>query len=173
MSAADALQEWLDKTSWFKPQTHELGMHVLDAIYQRLQHYVGLAARRSIELRLVQQLLEDPHKEFTALDMEYWNTLHDQLYAALSKQPQQPQQFETTAEEAAYYRGYMAALDKPIPGWLRAVDEELVNTHLGVAKHTDSYQTAKYKLNQLICWHLEVATDPKTNGGYRLTRTKS
>lgn len=84
MSAADALQEWLDKSQWFKPQTHELGMHVLDAIYQRLQYYIGLAARRNIELRLVQQLLDNPHQKFTALDMEYWTTMHDQLYRQLN-----------------------------------------------------------------------------------------
>lgn len=84
MSAADALQEWLDKSQWFKPQPHELGMHVLDAIYNRLQYYVGLAARRNIELRLVQQLLDNPHQEFTALDMEYWTTMHDQLYRQLN-----------------------------------------------------------------------------------------
>lgn len=83
MSAADALQEWWDKASWFKPQPHELGMHIMDAIYNRLQYYVGLAARRNIELRLVERLLEDPHQDFTALDMEYWNYIHDQLYQRL------------------------------------------------------------------------------------------
>lgn len=85
MSAADALQEWLDKSQWFKPQTHELGLHVLDAIYNRLQHYIGLAARRNIELRLVEQLLEDPYQNFTAIDMEYWTTLHNKLYHKLTK----------------------------------------------------------------------------------------
>lgn len=83
MSAADALQEWWDKSQWFKPSPHELGMHVMDAIYNRLQHYVGLAARRNIELRLVERLLEDPDQDFTALDMEYWTPLHDQLYQRL------------------------------------------------------------------------------------------
>lgn len=85
MSAADALQEWLDKSQWFKPQPHELGMHVLDAVYQRLQHYVGLAARRQIQLRLVEQLLDNPRQEFTVSDMEYWEPLHDRLYQQLIK----------------------------------------------------------------------------------------
>ncbi|MFN7318463.1 MAG: hypothetical protein ACK5S6_03030 [bacterium] len=80
-----ALQEWLDKTSWFKQQAHELGVHKADAIYDRLQYYIGLAARRNIELQLVLQLLDDPHQEFTASDMEYWTPLHDKLYQQLTK----------------------------------------------------------------------------------------
>lgn len=59
-------------------------------------------------------------------------------------------------------------LDAITKGWLRAVDEELVNTHLGVANASDSYEEAKKKLNALICWHTAVATDPAVNGGYRL-----
>lgn len=144
INAADALQEWLHKTSWFKPQTHELGLHKADAIYQRLQYYIGLAARRSIELRLVEQLLDDPHKEFTALDMEYWTTMHDQLLDKLVNNP-----------------------------WQQAIDYELVLAGIGIAQPDDSPETCRQKLLELIHWHIEVATDPKTNGGYELTRTKS
>jgi len=53
-------------------------------------------------------------------------------------------------------------------GWHRAVDEEMVLTHLGVADLSDSYETAKKKLNDLIAWHVAVATDPAVNGGYVL-----
>lgn len=53
-------------------------------------------------------------------------------------------------------------------GWHRAVDEEMVLTHLGVADPLDSYETAKSKLNDLIAWHVAVATDPAVNGGYVL-----
>lgn len=141
MSAADALQEWLDKSQWFKPQTHELGMHVLDAIYNRLQYYVGLAARRNIELQLVQQILDDPNTEFTSSDMEYWTPLHDKLYQQLVNNPYQ-----------------------------QAIDNELVLTHLGIAEPNCTLEHAKQKLTDLICWHIEVATDPKTNGGYKLTK---
>lgn len=87
MSAADALQEWWDKTDWIQKlaQSHELGLHRADIIYNRLQYYVGLAARRNIELQLVQQILDNPHQEFTSSDMEYWTPLHDQLYRQLTK----------------------------------------------------------------------------------------
>lgn len=51
-------------------------------------------------------------------------------------------------------------------GWPRAVDEEMVCAHLGVANACDSYEDAKKKLNELICWHVSVAIDPSVNGGW-------
>ena len=53
-------------------------------------------------------------------------------------------------------------------GWLRAIDEAMAVTHLGVADASDSYEAAKDKLNRLIGWHTDVAIDPAVNGGYRL-----
>lgn len=55
-------------------------------------------------------------------------------------------------------------------GWLRAVDEEMVSTHLGVADITDSYEDAKRKLKALICWHVDVSHDPKVNGSAQQPR---
>ena len=49
-------------------------------------------------------------------------------------------------------------------GWLRAVDEEMVCAHLGVAEAEDSYETAKKKLASLIQWHIAVAMDPSIGG---------
>lgn len=56
----------------------------------------------------------------------------------------------------------------PSAGWLRAIDEALVITHLGVADAADSYEDAKRKLNELIGWNVAVATDPAVNGGFKL-----
>ena len=53
-------------------------------------------------------------------------------------------------------------------GWLRAIDEALVVAHLGVAEAEDGYEEARRKLNELICWHVTVATDPAVNGGWKL-----
>lgn len=53
-------------------------------------------------------------------------------------------------------------------GWLRAIDEAMVCSHLGVAGESDTYEEAKKKLNALICWHVGVATDPAVNGGQKL-----
>jgi hypothetical protein len=61
-------------------------------------------------------------------------------------------------------------LDKT--GWIRAIDEEMVAAHLGIASIDDSYEGAKYKLNSLINWHIAVATDPNVNGGYELQNVK-
>ena len=53
-------------------------------------------------------------------------------------------------------------------GWLRAIDEALIVAHIGVANKSDTYEQAKEKLNNLIRLHVDVATDPAVNGGYKL-----
>jgi hypothetical protein len=53
-------------------------------------------------------------------------------------------------------------------GWIRAIDEDMVCAHIGIADGSDDYATAKKKLNDLIAWHVAVATDPAVNGGYKL-----
>ena len=55
-----------------------------------------------------------------------------------------------------------------LEGWLRAIDEALVVTHLGVANVSDTYEQAKAKLDNLIGFHVDVATDPAVNGGWKL-----
>ena len=53
-------------------------------------------------------------------------------------------------------------------GWLRAIDEALVVAHIGVANADDTYEQAKAKLDNLIGFHVDVATDPAVNGGWKL-----
>lgn len=53
-------------------------------------------------------------------------------------------------------------------GWLRAIDEALVVTHLGVADKSDTYEQAREKLTNLIGFNVDIATDPAVNGGYKL-----
>jgi len=53
-------------------------------------------------------------------------------------------------------------------GWMRVIDEAMVSSHLGVANASDTYGEAKKKLNDLICWNIQVATDPAANGGWQL-----
>ena len=57
-------------------------------------------------------------------------------------------------------------------GWLRAIDEALVVAHIGVADKRDTYEQAKEKLNNLIGFHVDVATDPAVNGGYKLVSVR-
>lgn len=52
--------------------------------------------------------------------------------------------------------------------WLRVLDEALVSSFIGMANRNDSYEVAKKKLNDLILWNIQVATDPAVNGGFRL-----
>lgn len=79
-----------------------------------------------------------------------------------------------SAEECRLIRiGWDAALARmrtqgAPDGWLRAIDEALVVAHLGVAEAEDGYEEARRKLNELICWHVTVATDPAVNGGFKL-----
>ena len=56
----------------------------------------------------------------------------------------------------------------PPSGWLRAIDEALVVTHLGVANASDTYEQAKAKLDSLLGFHVDIATDPAVNGGWKL-----
>ena len=53
-------------------------------------------------------------------------------------------------------------------GWLRAIDDALIAAHIGVASAEDSYEVAKRKLDALIGFHVDVATDPAVNGGCKL-----
>lgn len=53
-------------------------------------------------------------------------------------------------------------------GWLRAIDEALVVAHIGIANESDTYEQAKAKLDNLIGFHVDVATDPAVNGGWKL-----
>ena len=67
---------------------------------------------------------------------------------------------------------YLAPGAQPAPsipeGWLRAIDEALVVAHIGVANESDAYEQAKAKLDNLIGFHVDVATDPAVNGGWKL-----
>lgn len=63
---------------------------------------------------------------------------------------------------------YPQQLPEKPAGWLRAIDEALVVAHIGVANAGDTYEQAKAKLDSLIGFHVDVATDPKVNGGYKL-----
>lgn len=53
-------------------------------------------------------------------------------------------------------------------GWLRAIDESLVVANVGVANEIDTYEQAKAKLDSLLGFHVDVATDPAVNGGWKL-----
>ena len=66
--------------------------------------------------------------------------------------------------------GYVPAQPAPsVPeNWLRAIDDALVSTHVGVASLEDTYEQAKAKLDSLIGFHVDAATDPAVNGGRRL-----
>lgn len=44
-------------------------------------------------------------------------------------------------------------------GWLRAIDEALVVHHIGIADPTDDYETAKRKLNVLLCVAQQIGED--------------
>ena len=70
--------------------------------------------------------------------------------------------------------GYVSAQPgaQPSPsipeGWFRAIDEALVSAHVGVASADDTYEQARAKLDSLLGFHVDVATDPAVNGGWQL-----
>lgn len=50
-----------------------------DMRHPKIQQLIGSISRRNIEIRLVEQILDDPLCELSAADMEYWGPLHDKL----------------------------------------------------------------------------------------------
>lgn len=70
---------------------------------------------------------------------------------------------------AAKLRGIASALDKPSP-WVVAADTELVVANIDIASESDTYEQAIAKLNRLIHYHIDVATNPQVNGGYKLVK---
>jgi hypothetical protein len=60
----------------------------------------------------------------------------------------------------------------PVNVWQQAIDAELVNAYLGVAPNDATFEGAQKAIHELICWHIDVATNPATNGGQRLTDAK-
>jgi hypothetical protein len=62
-------------------------------------------------------------------------------------------------ETQSMFLGYQAALSA-VPAnnpWQQAIDDELVNTHLGIAQDDVTREEAKAQLNNLIAWHIDVA----------------
>lgn len=54
--------------------------------------------------------------------------------------------------------------------WQQAIDDELISAHLGVAGDYATLDDARQALSDLIQWHIDVATDPKVNGGRELVK---
>ncbi len=59
----------------------------------------------------------------------------------------------TADQLAARDAQWAALLDAAVAqsGWMRAVDEAMVVHHIGIADPSDDYETAKQKLNLLLC----------------------
>jgi len=76
--------------------------------HPKVQALIGSDARKCIQIDLMWQILEDPNQEFTASDMEYWDTIHDKLKEALSTKPAATQPAEPNAREI-FNAGWCAA----------------------------------------------------------------
>ena len=75
---------------------------------------------------------------------------------------------ENSIDAVAKAYGLTFSEPKKQSNWVRAIDEALVSSCLGVANEDDSYETAKNKLNELLALTQDIATDPAVNGGYVL-----
>ncbi|MCO8251154.1 hypothetical protein [Comamonas thiooxydans] len=73
-------------------------------------------------------------------------------------------QFESFVRELIALAATPAA-DAPANVWQQVIDEELVSAHLGVANNNAMRDEAKWATHELICWHIDVATNPAVNGG--------
>lgn len=55
-----------------------------DMRHPKIQALISSNARKSIELQLIEQIL-DGETNFTPMDMEYWDTIHDKLYKLINE----------------------------------------------------------------------------------------
>ena len=89
----------------------------------------------------------------------------DWMMAALAAQrilatsrPDEAAPAPQTQQSDDYMRGFHDGMKEAPTGecWIRVIDEAMVGAHLGVADMADDYGTAKKKLNDLICWSVEI-----------------
>lgn len=110
-----------------------------DMRHPKIQALIGGKARREIELRLVEQLLDDPDCDLSAMDMEYWHGLHDKLREKLTAAPAQPAPArapssvnpEAHADFVRALHGGKGDLD----AWLECYDETEVRAHVLALVH--------------------------------------
>lgn len=65
--------------------------------HPKAQALIGAKARLEIQLRLIEQLVENPNFDTTASDMEYWEPVHDRLHERLA------QKDESSEEPVAWH----------------------------------------------------------------------
>ena len=105
-------------------------------------------------------------ERFEAWARQRWT--HPEDFDQRIKAPSKYNNYEVQAAWDAWQeRTAQNTLSAP-DGWLRAIDEALVIAHLGVANESDTYEQAKTKLDSLVGWHIDIATDPAVNGGWKL-----
>lgn len=68
-----------------EPEKQKPGQVEFDYRHPRAQALIADAARNRIYIDLIWRILEDPHQDFTASDTEYWDAIHDAVYAAVIK----------------------------------------------------------------------------------------
>lgn len=111
-------------------------------------------------------------READRLRADLINDLREVFYSASAETPQAVRDVIEYADSwlSVYVqrRFDQSTAAQPLVGWLRAIDEALVASHIGVANSSDSYDEAKQKLNALLAWTQAVAVDPAVNGGVRL-----
>ena len=136
--------------------THALFNHIFQDAREEIERLAEEVVRLQAKIARMEQqvpVAEWTENRFHHYPQLVWNekyrvTIGDKLYALPGAQIQ-------------------SAPSVP-DGWLRAIDEALVTTHIGVANAHDTYEQAKAKLDNLIGFHVDVATDPDVNGGWKL-----
>ena len=142
----------------------------IDAMKQALEALWNCTAKLESQLMRNPVILPTNYKDAVAEGYTAYSKLRAAITEAERQEPEQ--HFRYKFLDRAALDAWIATNTHPQPaipdGWLRAVDEAMVCSHLGVADASDSYEVAKKKLNDLICWNVQVATDPSVNGGRQL-----
>lgn len=92
-----------------------------------------------------------------------WNNSDDFLWMqyALPKLIAAAKAVESQETGDEYKRGFSDGMKEAPTGadWIRAIDEAMVGAHIGIADMADDYGAARKKLNDLICWSIQVDRD--------------
>ena len=138
----------------------------MDEEYQRVAvNAIAEVCRLTAEVERLQAKIEAMERQEPVAIVESWaNGSYSRNYKL--------RWLKDAAEGANLYLAPGAQPAPSVPeGWLRAIDETLVAAHIGVANADDTYEQAKSKLDNLIGFHVDVATDPAANGGWKLVPT--
>ena len=116
----------------------------------------------------IRTLIREVCNDWIAKGLHYTDAIHGCFLDSTGDKDKYPFALDALARTALSKESGAQPAPSVPEGWLRAIDEALVVAHIGVANAEDTYEQAKAKLDNLIGFNVDIATDPAVNGGWKL-----